>query len=240
MRESGPSVRAVGTWFGVPWGPGAALARSFQFPRRAPTDEKRAQIERLLRPGEQLVLLTESDIASDGTFGRSWLAVSDQRVMTFGDGEFRVPLVEAALADLKEARCVHRVGRAALETQFDGRKVELVRYTNSYNEKLARIAIARAVLHDPKILILDEATSSVDSETEQPIQEPLARLVKGRTTFAIAHRLSTLRNSDRLMILEEGEVSEFGSHEELMKQEGPYHRLVQIQPELSSVTAVGG
>ncbi len=140
MRESGPSVRAVGTWFGVPWGPGAALARSFQFPRRAPTDEKRAQIERLLRPGEQLVLLTESDIASDGTFGRSWLAVSDQRVMTFGDGEVRVPLVEAALADLKEARCVHRVGRAALETQFDGRKVELVRYTNSYNEKLARVS----------------------------------------------------------------------------------------------------
>ncbi|MDP6438610.1 MAG: ABC transporter ATP-binding protein [Candidatus Brocadiia bacterium] len=103
-----------------------------------------------------------------------------------------------------------------------------------------RIAIARAVLHDPKILILDEATSSVDSETEQLIQEALARLVKGRTTFAIAHRLSTLRNSARLMILEEGEVSEFGSHEELMKQEGLYHRLVQIQSELSSVTAVGG
>jgi len=103
-----------------------------------------------------------------------------------------------------------------------------------------RIAIARAILHGPKILILDEATSSVDTETEALIQEALARLVKGRTTFAIAHRLSTLRNADRLLVIEEGKQAELGTHEELMAEGGTYKRLVEMQSELSSVTAVGG
>lgn len=103
-----------------------------------------------------------------------------------------------------------------------------------------RIAIARAILHDPKILILDEATSSVDTETEHLIQEALAKLVKGRTTFAIAHRLSTLKNADRLVVLEEGRPAEVGTHEELLGKKGTYWRLVQMQSELSSVKAVDG
>ncbi|MCP4642340.1 MAG: ABC transporter ATP-binding protein [bacterium] len=103
-----------------------------------------------------------------------------------------------------------------------------------------RIAIARALLHDPKVLILDEATSSVDTETEELIQEALRRLVKGRTTFAIAHRLSTLRNADRLLVIDEGKVVEFGTHEELLARKGVYQNLVEMQSRLSAATAVGG
>ena len=101
-----------------------------------------------------------------------------------------------------------------------------------------RVAIARAILHDPKILILDEATSSVDVETEKQIQEAIARLTQGRTTFAIAHRLSTLRNADRLIILEGGRIVEMGTHSELMEKKGIFHELVQLQQQTSEIIAV--
>ena len=102
------------------------------------------------------------------------------------------------------------------------------------------IAIARAVLHNPRILILDEATASVDSETEKRIQDALARLVESRTTFAIAHRLSTLKSANHLLVLDHGRIAEYGTHEELMEKQGTYYRLVQIQAELSKAVVVGG
>ena len=100
-----------------------------------------------------------------------------------------------------------------------------------------RVSIARAILHNPRILILDEATSSVDVETEKKIQQAIDRLVQNRTTFAIAHRLSTLRNADRLFVIEKGKGVECGSHEELMAQKGIYYKLVETQREAANVRA---
>ncbi|MDW8028906.1 MAG: ABC transporter ATP-binding protein [Armatimonadota bacterium] len=105
-----------------------------------------------------------------------------------------------------------------------------------------RISIARALLRDPKILILDEATSAVDSESEYAIQQALERLLQGRTTIAIAHRLSTLRKAQKLIVLENGEIAEEGTHEELMaKEEGIYKRFVEIQMRMSeTLSTVSG
>jgi ATP-binding cassette subfamily B protein len=101
-----------------------------------------------------------------------------------------------------------------------------------------RVSIARAIIHDPRILILDEATASVDTVTERQIQEAISRLVKGRTTFAIAHRLSTLRNANRLVVLERGKIIEVGTHEELLAVEGAYFKLVEAQKEMSQIKGV--
>jgi ATP-binding cassette subfamily B protein len=95
-----------------------------------------------------------------------------------------------------------------------------------------RISIARALLIDPSILILDEATSSVDTQTEREIQEALDNLVRGRTTIAIAHRLSTLHKADRLVVLEHGRIVETGQHADLLAAAGRYAQLYQAQMQL--------
>jgi ATP-binding cassette subfamily B protein len=92
-----------------------------------------------------------------------------------------------------------------------------------------RISIARAVLKDPSILIFDEATAAVDSETEHLIQEAIDRLIAGKTTLMIAHRLSTLRRANRIIVVDGGKIIENGSPEELMALKGKYYKLVQIQ-----------
>ncbi|HNG95619.1 MAG TPA: ATP-binding cassette domain-containing protein, partial [Acidobacteriota bacterium] len=92
-----------------------------------------------------------------------------------------------------------------------------------------RIAIARALLKNPRILILDEATSSLDSESEGLVQDALETLMEGRTTFVIAHRLSTVRRADRILVLNEGRIVESGSHQELIEQNGLYQKLYTMQ-----------
>ena len=96
-----------------------------------------------------------------------------------------------------------------------------------------RLSIARTLLYDPKVLILDEATSNIDAESEKSIQEALEVLVQGRTTVAIAHRLSTLRNADRILVFDNGRLVEQGSHAELLELDGTYARLVRIQTQVS-------
>jgi ATP-binding cassette subfamily B protein len=121
----------------------------------------------------------------------------------------------------------------------------IARRTSSYDTKLGengaglsggerqRISIARALLCNPRILILDEATSSVDTESEQEIQKALSVICKGRTTIAIAHRLSTLKNADIIFVFDDGRIAESGTHEQLLEKQGIYYKLVMIQTQLT-------
>jgi subfamily B ATP-binding cassette protein MsbA len=92
-----------------------------------------------------------------------------------------------------------------------------------------RVSIARAILRDPRILILDEATSSLDTESERLVQDALEKLIKGRTTFIIAHRLSTVQIADRILVFDKGSIIEEGSHRELIAKGGKYKMLYDMQ-----------
>ena len=100
-----------------------------------------------------------------------------------------------------------------------------------------KLAIAAALSHGAKLLILDEATASLDTETERQIQDALQKLIKDRTTLAIAHRLSTLRNATRLIVLDDGKIAETGTHEELLRKKGIYYGLVMSQRSMSKMTS---
>ena len=139
------------------------------------------------------------------------------------------------LDDVDEAR-IETAARAALAHDFIldlPRRYDTVigeRGSRLSGGQRQRIAIARAILKDPPILILDEATSALDAESERLVQEALANLMKGRTTLVIAHRLATVRDADRILVLDGGEVRETGTHEELLQRPGGvYSRLYELQ-----------
>ena len=104
-----------------------------------------------------------------------------------------------------------------------------------------RLAIARAILADPKILVLDEATSNLDTDSEQLIQQSLASLMRGRTSFVIAHRLSTISRADAIVVIENGRISQTGTHSQLMHHGGKYRTMVeqQIHMTLGNVSGAG-
>ncbi|MCL2513041.1 MAG: ATP-binding cassette domain-containing protein, partial [Oscillospiraceae bacterium] len=102
-----------------------------------------------------------------------------------------------------------------------------------------RVSIARTIIQNPKILILDEATAAMDTETERNIQKSLSALKEGRTTIAIAHRLSTLRDAETLAVIDEGKVIEIGAFAELIRKKGEFYKLYKIQSEALKAVGVG-
>ena len=135
----------------------------------------------------------------------------------------------ASDAEVLEAARVAHCDEFALRFELGYQTIVGERGVKLSGGQRQRVAIARAILADPAILILDEATSSLDSESESLIQEGLARLRAGRTTFVIAHRLSTIASADRILVLEAGEIVERGTHEELLEIGGRYRALYERQ-----------
>lgn len=138
--------------------------------------------------------------------------------VVYGMDEADEETVRAALRDANAMEFVERLPQG-LDTVVGERGARLS------GGQRQRLAIARALIRDPKVLILDEATSALDTRSEAFVQQALARLLNGRTTFVVAHRLSTVRGADRIVVMGEGRIVETGTHEELLRGGGAYTQL---------------
>jgi ATP-binding cassette, subfamily B, bacterial len=154
----------------------------------------------------QIAIVPQETILFSGTIASN---------IAFGQDAFEMEAVEAAAKVANAHEFISQLPHGYLTWVGE-------RGVNLSGGQRQRIAIARAVLHNPKILILDEATSALDAESESLVQEALQRLMEGRTVFVIAHRLATVRNSDRIFVLEQGQIIESGTHDQLIQQEGRY------------------
>jgi ATP-binding cassette subfamily B protein len=186
-----------------------------------------------LRPSEGRILLDGADMETlDLRDYRSWLSVVPQESIlfegsvrenvTYGMEDVPEETVRAALRDANALEFIDRMPHG-LDTVVGERGARL-----SGGQK-QRLAIARALIRDPRVLILDEATSALDSRSEALVQQALTRLVRGRTVFVVAHRLSTVRNADRIVVLDDGRIAEIGSHTELLRSGGAYAGLQAAQ-----------
>jgi ABC-type multidrug transport system fused ATPase/permease subunit len=163
---------------------------------------------------------------------RKHMAFVPQEVILFGGTIYDNIAYGAPGADLTQVREAARKANALDFIEAFPDKFETIvgeRGIQLSGGQRQRIAIARAVLRNPTILILDEATSSLDSESERLVQDALEKLMVGRTSIVIAHRLSTIRKADQIVVLDQGRVQETGNHDELMKADGMYKRLCELQ-----------
>jgi ATP-binding cassette, subfamily B, bacterial MsbA len=167
-----------------------------------------ASLRRQIALVSQDVVLFDDTIAANIAYGAQRDA-SVERIREAADAAYLLPFIESLPRGFET-----RIGENAVKLSGGQRQ---------------RLSIARALLKDAPILLLDEATSSLDSESERYIQASLQRLMKGRTTFVVAHRLSTIERADRIVVLEQGRVVEIGSHSELIGRGGLYARLHGIQ-----------
>jgi ATP-binding cassette subfamily B protein len=182
-----------------------------------------------IRPTSGAIALDDRDMAAlDLRTYRRFVSVVPQESILF-DGTIRENITygmksvtdERILSALRDANAWEFIEKLpdGIQTQVGEKGARL-----SGGQK-QRLAIARALIRDPRVLSLDEATSALDSESEALIQEALERLMKGRTTFVVAHRLSTIRNADRIVAMRAGKIEEVGSHEQLLKTGGLYSQL---------------
>ncbi len=191
---------------------------------------------RFYDPQQGAIIIDEKNIKDYPlTYLRSQMAVVPQDVLLFG-GTIKENIAygkpDATFEEIMEA--AKKANAHTFIESFPDKYETLVgeRGVKLSGGQRQRIAIARAVLKDPAILILDEATSSLDSESERLVQEALEKLMKGRTSIVIAHRLSTVKAADKIIVIDKGEVAEMGSHEELIKKEnGIYRHLSSLQLE---------
>ena len=182
---------------------------------------------------EGQVLIDQKNIEDyDLHFLRKQIAIVPQDILLFG-------------GTIKENIAYGKLEATEQEIEEAARKANAINFINEFPEKMEtlvgergiqlsggqrqRIAIARALLKNPRILILDEATSALDSESEKLVQEAMEVLMKGRTSLVIAHRLSTIKNSDCILVVENGQIIEQGTHKELDKTGGLYSQLSKMQ-----------